>query len=161
MSELTILYDGACPLCLREVRFLRSRDERRHPGVPRLAFVDIDSSDYDPAQHGGISYRQAMGRIHALAADGTVLRDVAVFRRAYGLIGLGWLYAPTRWPLLGPAIDGLYGLWAALRLRLTRRPSLDQLCDLRSGRCASDRSAARGPTAAAMAVANPGPTPPR
>jgi predicted DCC family thiol-disulfide oxidoreductase YuxK len=90
-----------------------------------------------------------------------VLRDVAVFRRAYGLIGLGWLYAPTRWPLLGPAIDGLYGIWAALRLRLTGRPSLDQLCDLRSGRCASDRSAASGPTAATLAVASPGPTPPQ
>ena len=46
----------------------------------------------------GIGYREAMGRIHAVAADGTVLQDVAVFREAYRLIGLGWLYAPTRWP---------------------------------------------------------------
>ena len=30
---------------------------------------------------------------------------------------------------------GLYRLWAAGRLRLTRRPSLDQLCDERAGRC--------------------------
>jgi len=74
-------------------------------------------------------------RIHALAADGTVLRDVAVFRHAYTLIGLGWLYAPTRWPVLGPLADGLYRLWAAGRLRLTRRPSLDQLCAERAGRC--------------------------
>jgi predicted DCC family thiol-disulfide oxidoreductase YuxK len=164
MTELTILYDGACPLCLREVRFLRSRDQRLHPDTPRLAFIDIDAPDYDPARHGGIGYRQAMGRIHAIGGDGTVLCDVAVFRRAYDLVGLGWLYAPTRWPLLGPTIDGLYGLWASLRLRLTGRPSLDQLCDLRDGRCFSGHSgasgfpvAASGVPAAALTVPSPSP----
>jgi predicted DCC family thiol-disulfide oxidoreductase YuxK len=99
--------------------------------APRLAFVDINAADYDPAANGGISYREAMGRIHALAADGQVLRDVAVFREAYRLIGLGWLYAPSAWPVLRPLADGLYGLWARWRLPLTRRPNLDQLCSCR------------------------------
>ena len=130
--ELTLLYDGGCPLCLREVSFLRRRDLSRNPQQPRLAFVDIDAADYDPSRHGGISYREAMGRIHAIQADGRVLRDVAVFRSAYQLIGLGWLYAPTAWPLIGPIADGLYGLWARWRLQLTRRPDLDQLCSCRS-----------------------------
>jgi hypothetical protein len=31
-----------------------------------LAFVDIDATDYDPQTHGGITYREAMGRIHAI-----------------------------------------------------------------------------------------------
>jgi len=106
-AALTLLYDGGCPLCLREVRFLERRDR----------------------------YREAMGRIHAVAADGTVLRDVTVFRRAYELVGLGWLYAPTRWPLIGPLADAAYGIWARWRLVLTRRPSLEQLCDARTGRC--------------------------
>jgi predicted DCC family thiol-disulfide oxidoreductase YuxK len=136
MAELTILYDGGCPLCLREVRFLEQRDRRRHPHAPRLAFVDIDAADYAAAAHGAISYRQAMGRIHAIAADGSVLRDVAVFRSAYGLIGLGWLYAPTGWPLLAPLVNALYSLWATARLRLTGRPSLEELCSLNGGRCA-------------------------
>ena len=128
MIQLTILYDGGCPLCLREVRFLQRRDQRLHPTDPHLLFVDIDALDYDPAAHAGIGYREAMGRIHAIGPDGEVLRDVAVFRRAYELIGLGWLYAPTAWPALAPVVNGLYGLWAAWRLRLTGRPSLDQLC---------------------------------
>ncbi|MEB3271542.1 MAG: DUF393 domain-containing protein [Synechococcus sp.] len=131
MVQLTILYDGGCPLCLREVTFLRRRDQRLHPDAQRLAFVDIDAPDYDEARCGGIAYRSAMARIHGLSADGSVLRDVAVFRRAYELVGLGWLYAPSRWPLLRPAIDGLYGLWARLRLRLTGRPDLDSLCHQR------------------------------
>lgn len=134
-APLILLYDGGCPLCLREVAFLRARDAAHNGSAPRLAFVDIDAAGYDPAAHGGISYREAMGRIHALSGDGAVLRDVAVFRRAYELVGLGWIYAPTRWPLIGPLADLAYGLWARWRLALTRRPSLDQLCDARGGRC--------------------------
>ena len=121
--QLTLLFDGACPLCMREVRFLKVRDLYK-----RIAFVDIDAQEYAAADHGGITYREAMGRIHALRADGTVLQDVEVFREAYRLVGLGWVYAPTRWPLIGPLVNGIYRLWASQRLRLTRRPGLDQLC---------------------------------
>jgi predicted DCC family thiol-disulfide oxidoreductase YuxK len=129
---MTLLFDGGCPLCLREVTFLRQRDARLHPRALRLRFVDVDASDYDPAAHGGITYREAMGRIHGLRPDGTVLRDVAVFREAYRLVGLGWLYAPTDWPLLRPLVNGAYHLWARWRLRITGRPDLDQLCGCRS-----------------------------
>jgi predicted DCC family thiol-disulfide oxidoreductase YuxK len=120
---------------MREVRFLERRDRARNGSQPSLGFVDINAAGFDPSAWGGISYRAAMGRIHAIAADGTVLRDVAVFRRAYELIGLGWLYAPTSWPLLGPLAESFYRLWAAARLRLTGRPDLDQLCSEREGRC--------------------------
>jgi len=34
-----------------------------------------------------------MERIHAITADGQVLRDVAVFRRLYQAVGLGWVSA--------------------------------------------------------------------
>ena len=126
-ASLTILFDGGCPLCVKEVNFLRRKDRDQH----RLGFVDIDADDYAPKMHGGISYRDAMGRIHAITANGDVLRDVEVFRRAYQLIGLGWLYAPTRWPLLRPLADGAYRLWAATRLGVTGRPELDVLCQQR------------------------------
>ena len=96
-----------------------------------ISFVDIDSSSYNPESFAGISYRQAMGRIHAITSSGEVLKDVRVFREAYRLVGLGWVYAPTTWPVLGPLIDNLYGLWARSRLLFTSRPSLDQLCKQR------------------------------
>ncbi|MCT0206916.1 thiol-disulfide oxidoreductase DCC family protein [Synechococcus sp. CS-1332] len=128
MAELTLLFDGGCPLCLREVRILRRRDAER--GC--LAFVNVDDPAYDPARHGGITYADAMGRMHALRADGAVIQDVEVFRQAYGLVGLGWLYAPTRWPLLRPMVDALYGLWARWRLAITGRPAMEVLCQ---GRC--------------------------
>ena len=113
-SDLTLLFDGGCPLCVREVRFLRGRD--RHQ---RIAFVDIDAPDYDPTAYAGISYRTAMGRIHAFNSNGDVLQDIAVFREAYRLIGLGWLYAPTRWPFVAPLANLAYGFWASRRLQWT------------------------------------------
>ena len=98
----------------------------------KAALAKLDDADYDPAAHAGISYRVAMGRIHAITGSGEVLRDVAVFREAYRLIGLGWLYAPTRWPLIGSVVDWVYGIWAARRLQITGRADLETLCQ---GRC--------------------------
>jgi predicted DCC family thiol-disulfide oxidoreductase YuxK len=69
-----------------------------------------------------------MGRIHAIKGDGTILRDVAVFREAYRLIGLSWIYAPTRWPLIGRLADWTYRAWASWRLQVTGRESLEVLC---------------------------------
>ena len=135
MADLTLLYDGACPLCRREVTFLQRRDRARDGEQPRLAFVDIDQADYNPAAHQGVTYAQAMGRIHGIEANGVVLRDLAVFRRAYELIGLGWLYAPTRWPLVGALAEAAYGLWARWRLPFTGRPGLEALCAAREGAC--------------------------
>ena len=125
-----MLYDGGCPLCLREVSFLRRRDQRG-----RLAFVDVDAPNYNPEAWGGISYRQAMARIHAIRSDGTVLMNVAVFREAYRLIGLGWLYAPTTWPLIQPLVNRLYDIWAGKRLQWTGRADLETLC---TDRCRLD-----------------------
>ena len=57
-AQLTLLFDGGCPLCVREVRFLERRDR-----VRRIRFVDIDAADYNPAVHGGIGYREAIKQI--------------------------------------------------------------------------------------------------
>ena len=51
-----------------------------------------------------------MGRIHSINESGEILKDVAVFREAYRLIGLGWIYAPTRLAILSSVIDLVYKL---------------------------------------------------
>ena len=115
--KLTLLFDGGCPLCLREVNFLRSRDR-----LSSILFVDIDSSIYNPELYSWISYREAMGRIHAITSSGEVLKDVQVFREAYRLVGLGWVYEPTTWPIIGVLVDEFYQLWPRWRLPFARRP---------------------------------------
>jgi len=62
-----------------------------------------------------------MARIHGVLPDGTRIVGVEVFRRAYAAVGLGWLVAPTRWPLLRPLADAAYRWFARNRLRLTGR----------------------------------------
>jgi predicted DCC family thiol-disulfide oxidoreductase YuxK len=52
---------------------------------------------------------------------------VAVFRRVYEELGMGWIYAATRWPVVGAIVNQLYSLWAKLRLRLTGRPTLEAI----------------------------------
>ena len=62
--QIELLYDGDCPLCVREVNFLRKKDAGR--GL--VQFVDIADDTYNPTQHGGVDFETAMGRIHALRA---------------------------------------------------------------------------------------------
>ena len=134
-----LLYDGECPLCVKEVNFLTKKDS----GQGIIKFVDISSLDYDPQDHAGIDFATAMGRIHAILADGTVIRDVEVFRQAYKSLGMGWIYAITKIPVIGAIADWLYGVWADYRLKITGRPDLEniiaqrqkKLNSLNSSRC--------------------------
>jgi predicted DCC family thiol-disulfide oxidoreductase YuxK len=136
--KIKLLYDGECPLCLREVNFLKKRDAGR--GL--IAFVDIADDNYTPEENGGISFETAMGRIHAVLPDGTTIKNMEVFRRVYEILGLGWVYAATKLPILGFLADILYGLWADRRLTLTGRPNLKRLVQERQKRlesCTSGR----------------------
>ena len=118
--QIELLYDGQCPLCVREVNFLKKRDGGR--GL--VAFVDIADDRYNPEAHGGIDYETAMGRIHAVLPDGTTIKNVEVFRRIYEILGMGWIYAVTKLPIVGAIANWLYGIWAHWRLPLTGRPPL-------------------------------------
>ena len=121
--KLTIFFDGGCPLCKREVDFLQSKNQKGS-----LRFIDINTSDFSSDLKYGITYKQAMDRIHAMKSDGSVIKDIKVFQEAYSLIGLGWIYAPTKLPILDKFIEFIYGLWAKYRLKITLRPSIEKLC---------------------------------
>ena len=127
--KINLLYDGDCPLCLREVSFLQKKDA----GRGRVKFTDIAALDYDPDKNGGVDFETAMGRIHAVRADGTIVKNVAVFQEVYTAIGIGWMYAPTKWPIVGPLVNKIYDLWADKRLAVTGRPSLAEVIAQKQG----------------------------
>jgi predicted DCC family thiol-disulfide oxidoreductase YuxK len=114
--EFTILYDGECPLCRREVEMLARLDA----GRGRLARVDIASPGFDPGRYGR-SLETLMARIHGVRPDGTVIEGVEVFRRAYAAVDRGAWLAWTGLPIVRPVVDAAYRWFARNRLRLTGR----------------------------------------
>ncbi len=130
---IKLLYDGECPLCVKEVNFLRRRNDRFAPATP-VVFVDIAEDAYSAADNGNIDYETAMGRIHGITSDGRVLVGVEVFREVYSAIGLGWVYAATRLPGVGAVVEWVYGIWADRRLQLTGRPDLKDVVAAREKR---------------------------
>jgi len=47
-----MLYDGDCPLCMREVNMLKERNK----SYGAIKFVDISSKDYSPDDNQGLDY---------------------------------------------------------------------------------------------------------
>jgi predicted DCC family thiol-disulfide oxidoreductase YuxK len=125
--QIRVLYDGECPLCSREVRFL----ERRDRGRGRIQFEDIADAAFDPSAYG-VDAQQLMARIHAVLPDGSLVEGVEVFRQAYSAVGMGWLLAPTGWPGLRRLADWAYRIFARNRLRWTGResPCEDARCEI-------------------------------
>lgn len=122
---ITYLYDGECPLRKPEVDVLRRLDG----GRGRIHFVDIADDYYNPSAYQDITYEDAMGPPAAILDDGTVVRNVEVYRKLYEAVGLGFVWSATKLPLVRPVVDWVFDLWAAQRLRLTNRPPLAALVE--------------------------------
>lgn len=120
-----VFFDGACPLCVREIDMLRRLDRKQ-----KIRFTDIAAPDFD-ADAVGLSYRALMDRIHGRLPSGEIIEGVEVFRRLYAAVGFGPLVAATRLWGIRHLLDKAYAMFAANRLRLT-------------GRCAPDGSCAIG-----------------
>lgn len=114
---IKMLYDGDCPLCMREVNMLRERNK----AYGTIKFVDISADNYLAEENFGIDFATAMARIHAILPDGTILQDIAVARIA----------------------DAVYSVWAKYRLPITGRPPLIEILEARRSKaeaeCKSDR----------------------
>ncbi|XP_057950738.1 uncharacterized protein At5g50100, chloroplastic [Malania oleifera] len=139
--KIKMLYDGDCPLCMREVNMLRERNKQ----YGAIKFVDISSDEYSPGENQGLDYKTVMGRIHAILADGTVVTDVEAFRRLYEEVGLGWIYAVTKYKPMAKIADVVYGVWAKYRLQITGRPPLEEVVEARKkkGQVCNDSKACK------------------
>ena len=121
--EIEVFYDGACPLCTREIHLLRGRDRRA-----RIRFTDIAAEGFD-AGAVGLPWEALMERIHGRLPDGTIIEGVEVFRRLYAAVGFAGLVRVSRAPGLAQLLDLVYHLFAKNRLRLTGR-CVDDTCEV-------------------------------
>ena len=124
--KLTFLYDGGCPLCLRETNFLKRKDK-----LKRINFVDINSKDYDPILFSDISYSDAMLNLHGILDNGKIIQGLDVLAYSYELVGLGWVYLPLKFKFLSSILRLAYRYWAKYRLQITGRPNIEKLCTSR------------------------------
>lgn len=129
---LTLLYDANCPVCSLEMDHLR---ERNLDG--KLQFVDITAAGFDAAAYG-TTLDALNAEIHGVRPDGSVIRGVEVLRRAYDAAGIGWVLRPTGWPLLRPAFDAGYRVFARHRLAISHAtaPLIDAIRAERARRVA-------------------------
>ena len=122
-NKLIFLFDGACPLCLRETSFLKKRDSGN-----QIKFVDINSDKYNPLFFKNISYKEAMSTLHGILEDGQIIKGLDVLAYSYQLIGLGWVYYPLKVNFLEPVLRLIYRYWAKYRLQITGRTINEKLC---------------------------------
>lgn len=121
--DVEVFYDGACPLCLREINMLRRWDRNE-----RIRFTDLAATDFS-AESIGKSHDELMARIHGRLPDGTWIEGVEVFRRLYAAVGLRWLVAATRLPVVSHVLNWGYRWFARNRLKWTGR-CRDGVCEL-------------------------------
>lgn len=106
-AAATVFYDGACPLCRREIAQYRAMS-----GAEGIAWVDI-AAEEPPT---GWNRDELLGRFTALRGDGRVARGAAGFAALWrGLGPLRWLgRLADRQPFLLVG-EGLYRLFLRLR----------------------------------------------
>ena len=118
-ADLTVYFDGSCPLCRREIAFYR-----RLRGAERLQWLDVSAG----APLGpDLSCEDAMRRFHVRDGQGRLFSGGAAFARLWqalpGWRVLGCLCArpPLSWLLdlayrcflpLRPRLQGLMQAWA-------------------------------------------------
>ncbi len=122
-NKLIFLFDGGCPLCLRETNFLKSKDE-----LNKIDFVDINNINYNPSLFKDISYSEAMSNLHGILENGNIIKGLDVLAYSYELIGLGWVYYPLKIEFFAPVLRLFYKYWAKYRLKITGRSNIEKLC---------------------------------
>lgn len=114
MAKVIVWYDGACPLCIREIAFMRRIDSRR-----AIEFLDIAPADAVCP----LDRQLMLARFHA-SENGVILSGAAAFAAMWRAIPLlkplGFL---ARNPVILDILERLY-----LRF-LKIRPHLQKLLD--------------------------------
>ncbi len=88
-GKLRVFFDGACPVCSREIAFYRGlRDD------DAIAWVDVTAADFTCE---GLTRASALSRLHVRTADGRLVNGVPAFRELWlHLPALKWLYLLSR-----------------------------------------------------------------
>lgn len=115
--QLTVLYDGACPLCRREIGVYRGL-RPLHPDSP-VCFADV--SDASLALPPDTTREQLLARFHVRSKDGQLLSGAQAFLALWAaLLGWRWLALAGRLPGMAWVMERSYLLFLRWRPMLQR-----------------------------------------
>ena len=110
MADVTVFYDGACPLCAREIGIMRRLDRRR-----RIAFVDVSEGAPEGCP---IAVQDLLKRFHVREGD-RMLSGIAGFAAMWRAIPVLWPFGQVaRLPLVERVLERFYAVFLRVRLRL-------------------------------------------
>ena len=113
-DRLTVYFDGACPLCAKEIGFYR-----RRPGADDVCWVDISEAAGDVAPD--LSFDTAMARFHVRSRDGSLESGGAAFSRLWSeMPGFRLIGRFTRLPPIAWLLERAYRFFLRFRPRLQR-----------------------------------------
>ena len=111
---LTVLYDGACPLCRREIGIYRSL----RPNTP-VCFSDV--SDAAQPLPPGTTREQLLARFHVRSHDGQLLGGAQAFLALWAALpGWRWLALTGRLPGATWAMERTYRFFLRCRPAVQR-----------------------------------------
>ena len=114
LPPLTVLYDGACPLCRREIGIYRGLQ----PDAP-VCFADV--SDAALPLPPGTTREQLLARFHVRSRDGQWLSGAEAFLALWAALpGWRWLARAGRLPGAAWAMERIYRLFLRWRPALQR-----------------------------------------
>jgi predicted DCC family thiol-disulfide oxidoreductase YuxK len=118
-GHVQVFYDGACPLCSREVRHYRKRDREG-----RIDWIDIARPDFRPEDFG-LDLQRLQQVMHARLPDGRVVTQVGAFVKIWEALPWSPFTGLLRLILKIPGMLALanlfYRAFARNRYRLTGR----------------------------------------
>ena len=111
---LTVLYDGACPLCRREIGVYRGLQ----PNTP-VCFADV--SDTAQPLPSGTTRERLLARFHVRDSDGRLLSGAQAFLALWAALpGWRWLALVGRVPGAAWVMERVYRLFLRVRPPLQR-----------------------------------------
>ena len=111
--ELTIFYDGRCPLCVAEMDRLLELDANH-------CIRTVDLQDEGLLQlYPDLDKARAMTILQGQLANGDFIEGLDVTHKAWSLVGKGYLTFMTRLPVLKWLFDSLYLVFAKNRYQIS------------------------------------------
>ena len=110
---LTIYYDAHCPLCMIEMKSLKSHDHQNAINLINLHNEHF-STDYPH-----INKNEAISILHGQLDTGELLLGLDVSCKAWALVGKHKWMAILRWPLFRTIADMFYRLFARHRNKIS------------------------------------------